>query len=104
GGAWVLREGWPGGRGGAPADIAGSGEWGGAAAACAGLVPPANPAALAAQILVLLRDDALRGRLGACGGGFASRFDWTAVARTLEAHYLTLVGAGTAVGAHAFSR
>ena len=58
------------------------------------LVSAANPLALAGELAALLRDGALRERLGAAGRAFAARFDWDAVARTLNARYIALVSAG----------
>jgi glycosyltransferase involved in cell wall biosynthesis len=46
---------------------------------------------MADAILALLRDDALRARLSAAGPPFAERFDWSAIARTLERCYLSVL-------------
>jgi phosphatidylinositol alpha-mannosyltransferase len=60
------------------------------------LVAAASPLALAAELTSLLRDGALRERLGAAGPAFAERFHWDAIARILDARYFALVRAGAA--------
>jgi phosphatidylinositol alpha-mannosyltransferase len=59
-------------------------------AECVRLVAPADAGALAAEIATLLASGERRARLGAAGPAFARRFDWGAVARTLEGHYVAL--------------
>ena len=61
------------------------------------LVTRSDPRALATEIGALLRDPSLRRRLGSVGPSFAERFDWTAIARRLEARYVALVRNGVAV-------
>lgn len=51
------------------------------------LVPPADAAALARELVALLADAPLRARLGVTGARFAARFDWDVVARRLESIY-----------------
>ena len=61
---------------------------------CAGvrLVRPGDPAGIARELIALLRDDGERARLGAQGAAFAARFDWSVVARRLEAIYRETLG------------
>jgi phosphatidylinositol alpha-mannosyltransferase len=59
------------------------------------LVPPGDEPALAAALLRLLADPALRARLGAAGRQRAAGFDWEVVTARVEAAY------GTALAAHA---
>ncbi|HEY8491263.1 MAG TPA: glycosyltransferase family 4 protein, partial [Dehalococcoidia bacterium] len=57
------------------------------------LVPPADPAALAAAIRLLLGDAALRARLGeAAAARIRERFDWRRAARQTEAVYQEVLG------------
>lgn len=60
------------------------------------LVPPRDPAALAAALGALLRDPALRERMGAQGTRTAAGFGWERVAEELERIYLAAIGAGGA--------
>jgi phosphatidyl-myo-inositol alpha-mannosyltransferase len=57
------------------------------AGSIARLVPPGDPAALANALNVLLADDALRRDLGERGRAFAVGYNWTVIARQLEAIY-----------------
>ena len=56
------------------------------------LVPPANPAALAAALRRLAADPALAQRLGSGGQALAAHFGWDAIAAQHEALYAKLVG------------
>ena len=51
------------------------------------LVPPRDPAALAAAIRQLLTDRGLARRLGEAGRGRAERFAWPVVAEEIEGAY-----------------
>jgi glycosyltransferase involved in cell wall biosynthesis len=55
------------------------------------LVPPEDPAALAAGIERLAGDAALRARLGAGGRGLAAQFSWESIAERHEALYQQLL-------------
>ncbi|MCC6800842.1 MAG: glycosyltransferase family 4 protein [Anaerolineae bacterium] len=56
------------------------------------LVPQDDPGALASAILRLLRDPALRVRLGAAGRAHAARQDWTAIATRVRDVYARPAG------------
>ena len=57
------------------------------------LVPPRDPASLAAALETMLRDRELRAGMGARGVRTASRFGWDQVASDLERIYHSVVGA-----------
>jgi phosphatidyl-myo-inositol alpha-mannosyltransferase len=57
------------------------------AARCARLVPPKDDAALAAEIVTLLRSPGLRRQLGDAGAAAARRYDWSTIGPALEQIY-----------------
>lgn len=59
------------------------------------LVPPGDPAALAAGVTRLVADEGLAGRLGQAGRRRARDFSWDAVARRIEAVYEKVVAGDT---------
>ncbi|MBB5808918.1 glycosyltransferase involved in cell wall biosynthesis [Saccharothrix ecbatanensis] len=63
----------------------------GAHGECALLVPPADPAALAKQLRVLLEDDVLRTAMGTRAAARSERFSWTATAAATADVYRALV-------------
>jgi phosphatidylinositol alpha-mannosyltransferase len=54
---------------------------------CARLVPPGEDGPLAAELLALLSNEALRRRLGACGAEDVRQYDWDAIAGRLVEIY-----------------
>lgn len=58
------------------------------------LVPPRDPAALAAAVGRLLDDRGLAGRLAAAGAARAARFSWEGVTREIESAYEEAIGGG----------
>ncbi len=55
------------------------------------LVPPANEEALAAELIRLLRDPALRASLAAAARESVQQYDWARVSATIEAYYFELL-------------
>jgi phosphatidyl-myo-inositol alpha-mannosyltransferase len=54
---------------------------------CARLVPPGNDGALAAELVMLIANEELRRRLGACGAEDVRQYDWETIARRLVEIY-----------------
>jgi glycosyltransferase involved in cell wall biosynthesis len=65
------------------------------------LVPEGDVAALAGAVKTLLADDAGRRALGGRAVGWARRFTWPAVARSVAELYAELLPAGASVAAAA---
>ncbi len=65
------------------------------------LVPWRDPAAFAERIGWLMRDPALRGRMGRAARLTAQRFTWSGVSRQLEALYVRLLRARATAACHA---
>ncbi len=61
------------------------------------LVPVDDPAALAAALIELLDDDALRASYVAAGAEAVRRFDWSVVADQIIRVYETVAGVGSKV-------
>ena len=61
------------------------------------LVPVDDSAALAAGLIEVLTDDALRTRLVDCATGAVQRYDWSVVAKQIMRVYETVAGAGVKV-------
>ena len=64
--------------------------------ACGRLVPPGDPAVLAAALTELLADSALRDRLGAAGRDAARRYDWSRVCDEVLEVYGEAIGRAAA--------
>src|SRR5581483_10284682 len=83
----VLLEAMAAGRPVVATDIDGYVELVGGESNGARLVPPADPRALARELVAVLSDAPLRQRLGARGAAFAAKFDWSVIAPQLESIY-----------------